>query len=105
MELLRGGDLFDRIVERGRYNEQSARKIMWKITRHAVHILVAPGIVEIADDGLRLVHYTSLSCPARVWPTKREGVSSGATTALAVWLQHKVNEHIGPGRNRDILRF
>ncbi len=31
MELLKGGDLFDRIVEKGRYSEMAARKIMRKI--------------------------------------------------------------------------
>jgi serine/threonine protein kinase len=31
MELVRGGDLFDRIVLRGRYNEQDARVIMAKV--------------------------------------------------------------------------
>ena len=31
MELIRGGDLFDRIVDKGKYGEASARAVMIKI--------------------------------------------------------------------------
>ncbi len=31
MELIRGGDLFDRIVDRGKYNEAASRRVMTKI--------------------------------------------------------------------------
>merc|ERR1740124_1029158 len=38
MELLAGGDLFDRIVERGRYSEREARRVMRRMLS-AVHYL------------------------------------------------------------------
>ncbi len=31
LELVRGGDLFDRIVNRGCYKESTARKLMWAV--------------------------------------------------------------------------
>jgi calcium/calmodulin-dependent protein kinase I len=31
MDLVKGGDLFDRIVERGRYSEAAAREVMTKL--------------------------------------------------------------------------
>jgi serine/threonine protein kinase len=31
MELIRGGDLFDRIVEKGKYKEEQARKLLKNI--------------------------------------------------------------------------
>ncbi len=31
LELVRGGDLFDRIVNRGCYKESTARKLMWSV--------------------------------------------------------------------------
>ena len=71
MELVQGGDLFDRIVERGRYSEESARLLMAKVlsatsylhAKDIIHrdlkpeniLLVAPDNdveVKITDFGL-----------------------------------------------------
>ena len=38
MELVRGGDLFDRIVERGRYSEASAKAVMTKVLGAVSHL-------------------------------------------------------------------
>lgn len=45
MELLEGGDLFDRIVERIRYTEDHARKVLFQIIT-AVHFLHSKRIVH-----------------------------------------------------------
>ncbi len=47
MELVRGGDLFDRILERGKYSENTARQVMIKLldavsylhSKHIIHRL------------------------------------------------------------------
>jgi phosphorylase kinase gamma subunit/serine/threonine-protein kinase Chk2/calcium/calmodulin-dependent protein kinase I len=56
MELLTGGDLFDRIVERGRYSETNARRIMGKILS-AVQYLHAKQIIhrDLKPENILLV--------------------------------------------------
>lgn len=46
MELVRGGDLFDRIVDRGRYPEATGRELMRQILQ-AVQYLHARNIVRL----------------------------------------------------------
>lgn len=46
MELVRGGDLFDRIVERGRYTEVRARRLMRRILAAVYHLHEERGIVH-----------------------------------------------------------
>ena len=38
MELIRGGDLFDRIVDKGKYDETSARNVMKKIMSAVLYL-------------------------------------------------------------------
>jgi serine/threonine protein kinase len=45
MELLQGGDLFDRIVQRIRYPEEAARQVMRQVLT-AVHYLHSQQIVH-----------------------------------------------------------
>jgi serine/threonine protein kinase len=45
MELLEGGDLFDRIVERIRYTEDKARQVMFQILT-ALHYLHSQRVVH-----------------------------------------------------------
>ena len=56
MELLEGGDLFDRIVERIRYTEDNARKVMFQILT-AVHYLHSKRIVhrDLKPENILLV--------------------------------------------------
>eukprot|EP01034_Spumella_vulgaris_P029003 gene29003-35975_t len=56
MELLKGGDLFDRIVEKGRYTEAAARKIMRKILS-AVSYLHSHNIIhrDLKPENILLV--------------------------------------------------
>lgn len=61
MELLRGGDLFDRIVEKGRYSEASARKIMWKILS-AVSYLHSHNIIHRCGSGSSHVAVVGKHC-------------------------------------------
>eukprot|EP00956_Cyclotella_meneghiniana_P045012 scaffold349550_cov70-Cyclotella_meneghiniana.AAC.1 len=46
MELVRGGDLFDRIVERGRYTEVRARRLMRRVLAAVYHLHEERGIVH-----------------------------------------------------------
>eukprot|EP01033_Poteriospumella_lacustris_P002831 gene2831-2058_t len=57
MELLEGGDLFDRIVERIRYTEDNARKVLFQIIT-AVHFLHSKRIVhrDLKPENILLVH-------------------------------------------------
>ena len=45
MELVRGGDLFDRIVQKGKYSEEDARKVMGKVLS-AVRYLHSKNIIH-----------------------------------------------------------
>jgi len=48
MELVRGGDLFDRIVERGRYTEVRARRLMRRVLAPVFHLHEERGLcIEI----------------------------------------------------------
>lgn len=56
MELLEGGDLFDRIVERIRYPEDKARSVMFQIFT-AVHYLHSQRVVhrDLKPENILLV--------------------------------------------------
>ncbi|EWM29175.1 checkpoint kinase [Nannochloropsis gaditana] len=60
MELVQGGDLFDRIVDRGRYPEATARKLIRNVLQ-AVQYLHARNIVhrDLKPENILLVHRDS----------------------------------------------
>lgn len=56
MELVKGGDLFDRIIDKGRYSESEAREVM-RMLLEAVRYLHSKGIVhrDLKPENILLV--------------------------------------------------
>lgn len=56
MELVKGGDLFDRIIDKGRYSEPEAREVM-RMLLEAVKYLHSKGIVhrDLKPENILLV--------------------------------------------------
>ena len=61
MELLRGGDLFDRIVAREKYSEVKARRIMRRILAAVYHLHEERGIVhrDLKPENLMMINQKS----------------------------------------------
>jgi serine/threonine protein kinase len=65
MELVKGGDLFDRIIDKGKYSESEAREVM-RMLLAAVKYLHSKGIVhrDLKPENILLVDNSTNS---QVW--------------------------------------
>ena len=71
MELVKGGDLFDRIVEKGRYPEHAAKMVMKKIlsavlylhTNNIVHRDLKPENILLGNKYKYYCHSNSVDLP------------------------------------------